>query len=178
MGKKDILGYQWLSKSFLFSAVMQKLNGPYEGYVARQIFLPGTRELWVEQDSVPVRLSGEGYVWITYQPTKDYWALTAFYDDKGSLIRWYFDLSGKNYLDENGIPCREDMFLDLIILPDGRTEIKDEDELQQALNNGEITAEEYHHVHRVCKSLLDSRWSDVAFLTEVSHALLSIFDPT
>lgn len=173
MRKKDILGNEWLSKSFMFDSSMKKLDGEYKGYSAIQNFLSGSRELYVNDDGENQCLSGEGYKWLTYLPMNNYWALMVFYNPKGEIIRWYFDISKKNFLDENGIPCRDDIFLDLIILKDGRTITDDADELQEALNKGEISIDDYNHVYKVHDHLLNSKWSNVEFLDTLSKTLLS-----
>lgn len=173
MRKKDILGNEWLSKSFIFDSSMKKLDGEYEGYSAIQNFLPGSRELYVNDDGEKQCLSGEGYKWLTYLPMDKYWALIALYNPKGEMIRWYFDISKNNFLDENGIPCRDDIFLDLIILQDGRTITEDADELQEALNKGEISIDDYNHAYKVRDNLLNSKWSNIKFLASLSKTLLS-----
>lgn len=173
MRKKDILGNEWLSKSFIFDSSMKKLDGEYEGYSAIQNFLPGSRELYVNDDGEKQCLSGEGYKWLTYLFMDKYWALIAFYNPKGEIIRWYFDISKNNFLDENGVPCRDDIFLDLIILQDGRTITEDADELQEALNKGEISIDDYNHAYKVHDQLLNSKWSNIEFLASLSKTLLS-----
>lgn len=63
------------------------------------------------------------------------------FDDKGALIEWYFDVA-KTIGMENGIPFEEDLYLDLVIMPDGETIVLDEDELLSAREEGLISQED------------------------------------
>ncbi len=44
MQKKDILGHEWMSNSFLFSSSMKVLDGEYEGYSSLLEFSSGSRD--------------------------------------------------------------------------------------------------------------------------------------
>lgn len=172
MKRKDLTGGGWLNPAFLYDCLTKSLSGKYEGYSALQTFLPGTRESYTSDSGEPQRLCGAGYRWLSYQPMEESFAVVAFYDPQGQLLRWYFDISRRNYLDEQGVPCRDDLYLDLVILPDGRAITKDADELREALDKGDITARDYDHAWAVQDHILGSRWRDVDFLTTLSNTLL------
>lgn len=171
MQKKDILGHEWMSKSFIFSSSMKVLEGEYEGYSSLLEFSSGSRELYANDSGEKQCLSGEGYKWLTYLPMSENWALVSFFNPKHELLRWYFDISKRNFIDEKGIPCREDIFLDLIILPDGRTITKDADELQEALDKGVISVDDYNHAYKVHNQILNSRWNNISLLKTLSNTL-------
>ncbi|MCL2352234.1 MAG: DUF402 domain-containing protein [Firmicutes bacterium] len=172
MRKKDILGNEWLSKRFVFSSSMRKLNGEYEGYSALIRFLPGSGELIRNFGGKTLRLAGEGYKWLVYQPTDENWALTALYGPNGELIQFYFDISRENFLDENGIPCRDDIFLDLVISPDGEALTKDMDELREALDKREITAGDYERALKTHDAIIGGKWNNTELLKEFCEELL------
>ena len=175
MRKKNILGNFVKNKDVVYSHAIKKLYGEYEGYSALINFLPGCRELNVDNDGVKYCLAGNGYKWLMYLPLNECWCITAFYSPKNELLEWYFDISKRNFLDENGMPCIDDIFLDLVVLPDGRTITVDADELQEALDKKIITIDDFNHAYRIHDQILKSKWNDVNLLTTLSNNLLSLY---
>jgi len=176
MRKKDILGHFVQNPEVRYTYAIRKLDGETEGYSALIRFLPGCRELVVEDGGERIQLSGDGYKWLMYLPMNEYFCLNAFYDPQGKILEWYFDISKGNFVDEAGMPCIDDIFLDLVILPDGRAVTLDADELQKALDKGEITADDCDHAYNVRDQILHSEWNDVVLLTRLSNALLAECD--
>lgn len=173
MRKKDILGNFVKNPNVLYSHSIKKLIGKIEGYSALINFLPGSRELHVNNDGEQHCLAGIGYKWLMYLPLSENWCITAFYNPNNELLEWYFDISKGNFLDENGMHCIDDIFLDLVILPDGRTVTIDADELQEALDKEEITIDDYNHAYKVHDQILKSKWNNVDLLTGLCNELLS-----
>jgi predicted RNA-binding protein associated with RNAse of E/G family len=123
-------------------------------------FSPGSRELRVNDDGKELLLAGNGYKWLMYLPMDEPWCITAFYNPGNELLEWYFDISKGNFLDENGTPCIDDIFLDLVIMPNGNAITIDADELQDALDRCEISREDFDHAYQVRDSILLSKWND------------------
>jgi predicted RNA-binding protein associated with RNAse of E/G family len=176
MRKKDILGNFVKNPDVLFTYTIKKVIGKCESYSALIEFLPGCRELRVDNDGERLCLAGAGYKWLMYLPLNEYWCLNVFYNPKNVLLEWYFDISKGNYLDENDMPCIDDIFLDLVILPDGRTITVDDDELQEALDENEITIDDFNHAYKVHEQIKSSKWNNVEFLMRFSDKLLSDYD--
>ena len=173
MRKKDILGNFVKNPDVLYSYSIKKLDEEALAYSALIAFLPGTKEYYFKHDNKRVCLSATGYKEIVYMPMNEYWSMVAFYNAESEMLGWYFDISKGNFLDEYGMPCSDDIFLDLLILPDGRTITLDADELQEALDNNEITTCDYNHAYKIHDQIINSKWSDVDFLTKLSEKLLS-----
>lgn len=76
------------------------------------------------------------------------------YDREERLIELYFDITGGNRFDAPENPCFEDMYLDIVAAGE-HFPILDEDELDEALENGDITRAEYDHARAVCWELYD-----------------------
>ncbi|MCL2321341.1 MAG: DUF402 domain-containing protein [Oscillospiraceae bacterium] len=173
MRKKDILGSFVKNPNVIYEYSIKKSVDEPETYSALITFLPGSKELFVNDGDEQICLAGAGYKWIMYLPLNEDWCLTTFYNPKKELLEWYFDISKGNFLDENGMPCTNDLFLDLVILPDGRTITIDADELQEAFDKKEITIEDYNHAYTVHDKIITSKWNDVEFLTNLSNKLFS-----
>ena len=80
--------------------------------------------------------------------------LSAFYDKDNKIIEWYFDIA-KEIGKENGVPYEDDLYLDVVVRPDGKTILLDEEELVEALNSNEITKEEYEMAYTEVNKLID-----------------------
>jgi len=173
MRKKDILGNFVKNPDVLYDYEIKKVNEEPEAYSALISFLPGSREFFVDYEGRKVCLSAHGYKWLVYLPLDKYWCVTAFYNSENELFEWYFDISKGNFYDENNIPCIDDIFLDLVVFPDGRVITLDADELQEALDKNEITVSDYNHAYRVHAQIKNSKWSDAGFLKELSGELLA-----
>ena len=94
--------------------------------------------------------------------------LSAFYNDNNEIIEWYFDVA-KNIGFENGSPYEDDLYLDVILRPDGKILLLDEDELKSALEESKITKEDfdlaYFEANRLIK-LLDGKENKLKDFTD------------
>jgi len=95
----------------------------------------------------------DGYSWLQHFPYEERYSLTTMFDSKGEIVQWYIDICFQNGI-ENGVPWLDDLFLDIIILPDGEVILQDVDELEEALINGIID-----------QSLYDLAWAEANRLT-------------
>ena len=88
-------------------------------------------------------LLDEGYYILEIIPKSENYTIRIFVNDKKEILEYYFDITYKNGLDEeSNIPYYDDLYLDIIVKKN-KIEILDEDELQEALNNKEITKEQF-----------------------------------
>ena len=177
MRKKDILGNFVKNPNVFYTHSIKKLNSKHEAYTALITYLPGTREKYAVIDGKQVLLTGSGYKWLTYLPMNEHWSLLTAFCSQNEIVEWYFDISRGNYLDESGMPCIDDIYLDLVIKPSGETSTLDADELQEALDKNMITSEDYNHAYMIHDQIKNSQWSDVKFLTELSEKLLADYCP-
>ena len=115
-----------------------------------------------------------GYEWLEVYPSDGKYAITIMYDDKGNLIEWYFDISKKVGV-ENGIPFEDDLYLDMIITPNGKKIIIDEDELLGARDDGIITQEDVDSAYKTLKELEDKYANNIDELTNLTNRLLNKF---
>ena len=176
MRKKGILGNFIKNPGVICSHLIKKLDGEAEAYAALIEFLPGCRELKSEINGSQICLAGAGYKWLMYLPMNEYWCLSAYYTPDNELIGWYFDISTRNYLDGDGTPCTDDIFLDIAISADGHIATLDADELQDALDKGEIACDDFNHAYKIHDQIKNSEWVDVNFLKKLFDKLLLNFD--
>ncbi len=137
-------------------------NG-FHGYVTRLSIGNVTEPLVVPLNGVDHRLADAGFTWLQHVPDTCRHTLTTLLDEQGQVIQWYVDIAAGTGVDERGVPWWDDLFLDVVILPDGSVHLLDEDELDAARESGEITAEEYDaaraEARQVMKAAREGRFS-------------------
>lgn len=88
-------------------------------------------------------LIDDGYYILEIIPKNENYTMRIFVNDNKEILEYYFDITYKNGLDEDtNVPYYEDLYLDITV-KNNKIEILDEDELQEALNNKEITKEQF-----------------------------------
>jgi hypothetical protein len=75
-------------------------------------------------------------------------------DNNLNVKEWYFDVS--KYIGiEDGVPYEDDLYLDVVLRPDGSTILLDEDELKEAFDRKEMTKEEYDEAYKIANDLIE-----------------------
>jgi predicted RNA-binding protein associated with RNAse of E/G family len=87
--------------------------------------------------------------------------LLAAFDAQGELVQWYIDIVGGMGIDERGIPWYYDLYLDIVISPEGETLLLDVDELDEALQRKEVNQDEYNFAWREADTLLTALEEDM-----------------
>ncbi|MBX3015120.1 MAG: DUF402 domain-containing protein [Caldilineaceae bacterium] len=95
--------------------------------------------LWVSWQSNRFCICDAGYTWVQHFPTHTHYAITTQFDAQGQVVQWYIDICNRHWVDEQGIPWWEDLYLDLLVFPTGGCHIIDDDELDDALQSEVIT---------------------------------------
>lgn len=84
-----------------------------------------------------------GFRWLTVLPENDWYCITAMMNEKEEIAVWYIDMIADQGIDPDGVPYFDDLYLDLVVLPDGTIVVDDMDELEDALKSGDITQEQF-----------------------------------
>ncbi|NLG51669.1 MAG: DUF402 domain-containing protein [Chloroflexi bacterium] len=122
-----------------------------------------------------IYLYNNGYSELNYLPDDEHWYLSAIYDDSGNIVEWYVDITRKNAVDEEGRPYCDDLYLDAALMPDGKIRVLDEDEIKDALDQGNITRQEFEMAYRVLNELRAKQILGVAYMERLCSRLLSLF---
>ena len=97
----------------------------------------------------------DGYYVIEIVPKNKNYALRLFLNDKKEIIEYYFDIIKESGIDkELKVPYFIDLYLDITIQKNGKVNILDEDELNDALKSKDITKKDYELVLKVKEQLL------------------------
>ncbi|MCL2774397.1 MAG: DUF402 domain-containing protein [Oscillospiraceae bacterium] len=177
MERRKYLGRAYKDYYKTFASKIIRINEEdVKGYVSLVKIEEVNRPLIVGEKGSEICLNDNGYKEISFLPDNENWKICAMYDDKGIIIEWYFDITRKNSIDENGDPYCDDMYLDAVLMPDGRILILDEDELRDALDNGNITQDEFDMACRVLNELIERKIISIDYMENLCSRLLALFE--
>ena len=97
----------------------------------------------------------DNYHWLQVCMADSHWWLTAMVDEAGEITQYYFDITLENQLLGSRDSWFTDIYLDVVLMPDGRMDLLDADELDNALQNGDITEEQHALAHQWAKNLME-----------------------
>lgn len=83
------------------------------------------------------------FKWLTILPRDQYYCITAMMDRDERIILWYIDMIADQGI-EDALPFFYDLYLDLIVYPNGEIFTDDMDELVNALRIGDITEQQFN----------------------------------
>lgn len=128
----------------------------FRGYIAYLSLDKVKEPLWVTHDHRQVCIVDQGYVWLQLFPIHGNHVLTATFNKEGILIYCYFDVVRSVGTTDTGVPYLEDLYIDVVALPNGEVFLKDEDELEDAYQNKEITIDEFELAKEEANRLVQS----------------------
>lgn len=146
----------------------------FKGYVSYIKIKDVIKPLIVNDGKTQICIKDENYEWIEVYPDNGKYAITIMFDDNNNLIEWYFDIS-KEIGVENGIPYEEDLYLDMIITPNGEKIVIDENELLEARDNGEITQEDVDSAYQTLNYLENKYVNNLDELVKFTNYLCDKF---
>ena len=102
----------------------------------------------------------KGIKWISILPKDKYYCITAMLDQNEEIIVWYIDMIASQGVDD-GIPYFYDLYLDLVVYPDGTIIVDDMDELEGALKSGVISEQLFRLALNTKEELENTLLSDL-----------------
>lgn len=117
----------------------------------------------------------KGYRWLgIYQENKNY-CITAIFNEDKELVEWYIDIARKLGV-EKEVPYEDDLYLDVVIVSDGRKHLLDEDELQEAYEKNIIDKQEYDMAYELANKILEVDENNIEKLRKFSYKYLEILE--
>ncbi len=114
----------------------------FRGFVTSLKVNKVTEPLFFQYEDKKVCIVNNGYTWLQHFPEGQCHCVTTMFNAQGEVVQWYIDICLQNGL-ENKRPYWDDLFLDIIIIPNGEVYYKDHDELEEALSTGRINEDLY-----------------------------------
>jgi uncharacterized protein len=148
----------------------------FKGYITLFKMNKVTQDCIIKYGKKNICVINNGYKMMQYVPLNENYTLTAFFDKNNRLVQWYFDITYRNGMDDDGIPFYDDLYLDIVILPPLDIYLLDEDELDEARDTKEINEEQYNLAYDVTNRLMNDISNDRILLfkryeTDLKHLL-------
>ena len=112
----------------------------------------------------------QGIKWLSILPQHDFYCITAMMNEKNEILVWYIDMIAGQGTDADGMPWFDDLYLDLVIYPDGGIKVDDMDELEEALRQNDITQEQFHLALRTADQLKKGLLKDIRSFKDYTYA--------
>lgn len=153
---------------------LDKINtDDVEVYIYGIYIEKANKKFEIEQNGKEYMILDDGYTWIQILPLNKHYAVTIILDENKNIVQWYIDITNLNAIDDEKKPFFDDLYLDIIISKDGDITLKDEDELNEALNNNDITSEQYKMAYKEAKIIIDKIKQDgIDYLVNISKKTL------
>lgn len=132
------------------------------------------REKWLVDEEQRCILA-ENFKWLEIYPDGKNYCISVMYDEVENIVEWYFDVA-KQLGEEDEVPFEEDLYLDVVVVPDGRIHLLDEDELQEAYAEKIVDKQEYEMAYKVANELIQkySSKENIDELAKFSNKYLNI----
>lgn len=157
--EKQIIGKQINTNSF-------------EGYVSLiKIEKVSVPQIW-KFNGEDIVVCDNGLKWLSILPKNDFYCITAMLNEQGEILVWYIDMIASQKIEQDGIPSFEDLYLDLVVYPDGTIMVDDRDELEEALKTKDITKKQYQLALDTSEKLQAGLLCDIEEFKKYTYQLL------
>lgn len=102
-----------------------------------------------------------GVKWLTILPKDDFYCITAMMNPQSEVLVWYIDMIAGQGQDADQVAYIDDLYLDLVVYPDGTVMEDDMDELEEALRSGDISKELFDLAIKTCDRLKSGLLNDI-----------------
>lgn len=145
-------------------------SAEFSGYVGiLNITEVSEPQIW-SYNGVEVIVCDKNYQWLTIMPEDDFYCITVMMNEKREVQVCYIDMIAEQGYDKDGVPYFYDLYLDLVVYPDGTIIEDDMDELHNALTDGDITRQQFELALDTCNKLKNGLLSDiVAFMVYIQR---------
>jgi predicted RNA-binding protein associated with RNAse of E/G family len=131
-----------------------------------------TPQIW-QFKSEDIVVCADGMKWLQLLPIEGTYVITAMLNSQNEIELWYIDMIGGYGLDNDIILYMDDLYLDLIVFPDGTIKVDDMDELVEAYENNIINTTLYQLALNTSEELQLGILSDISKLTKLCRQCLS-----
>ncbi|GFI22814.1 hypothetical protein IMSAGC011_01590 [Lachnospiraceae bacterium] len=133
------------------------------------------KQIW-KYNNEDVVVCDNGYHWLTIMPCDEFYCITVMMDNNFKMKVCYIDMIDAQGYDDDNIPYFYDLYLDLVVYPNGDIITDDIDELQGALETGEITKLQYNRAITTSQKLQYGLLSDIGKFKDYIKEILSILE--
>lgn len=128
-------------------------NERFDGIIGLITMYKVKSPLQVQVVDQHLTVADRGYKWVQILPKDKPFSITAMYNRYWQPVQYYIDINEKNFI-EIGEARTHDLFLDVLVLPNGKYELVDEQDLKRALRNGTITKQQYDYAYHIAEEMM------------------------
>ena len=133
----------------------------FQGYVGvLEIEEVSEKQIW-KFNGEDIIVCDDGLKWVSILPRDDFYCITAMMNAQNDILLWYIDMIAAQGIDADGVPYFDDLYLDLVVYPDGTIIVDDMDELEDALSKKDITQEQFELAISTSDKLKSGLLSDI-----------------
>ena len=99
-------------------------------------------QIW-KYNGEEITVCDNNYQWLTIMPKNEYYCITVMMNDKREMQVCYIDMIDEQGYDIDEVPYFYDLYLDLVVYPNGTIIEDDMDELESALKTGDISQQQF-----------------------------------
>lgn len=125
----------------------------FEGIIGEIIMKKVKSPLVVNIIGEDIVVADDGYRWLQILPKDKHYSITVMYNRESQPIQYYIDINEANF-PELGQARTHDLYLDVLVLPDGRYELVDEQDAKRALRKKEITKAQYDFAYQTANEIM------------------------
>ena len=126
----------------------------FKGYITLLKVNKVTEPLYVQYGEEKICIVDDGFKWVQHFPTDKRHSLTTMFNPEGEIVQWYIDICHRVGV-ENNVPWIDDLFLDIVVLPNGEVFQLDVDELEEARSKNIISKDLYNLAWEETNKLLE-----------------------
>ena len=130
------------------------------------------KQIW-KYNKNDVVVCDNGYHWLTIMPSDEFYCITVMMDNSYEMKVCYIDMIDTQGYDDDDVPYFYDLYLDLVVYPNGDIIVDDMDELQEALETGEITDFQYERAITTSRKLQSGLLSDIGKFQDYIREMLN-----
>lgn len=128
----------------------------FKGNISFVEIFEASKEWIVDKGNPEERcILGKGIKWLEIYPEGKNYSITSIYNKNNEIVEWYIDIADKIGV-EDGIPYEDDLYLDVVILPEGKVILLDEDELEDTYEKNLITKEQYDLSYKMANEIMEN----------------------
>lgn len=147
----------------------------FKGIVAlKYIDEVATPQIW-EFNGKKTVVCDKGMKWLQLIPYNDNYSIAAMINKKNEIELWYIDMIADYGIDNDGIAYFHDLYLDLVVYPDGTIKIDDMDELVDAFEQKVINVDLYKLALETSEKLKNGLLTDIPKLKNLCMKCMDEF---
>lgn len=176
MKRKRISYEDWLSATDKTLTVRRIREAFFDGYVGLvKINAVEKPQTW-RFHGRDIVFCDSGLQWLSMLPEDGAYCIGALLNAKSEPVLWYIDMIADWGVDPDGVPWFDDLYLDLVVDPSGSMIVDDQNELEAALRQGDITQAQFGLALRTCEKLQSGFRQNISNLQALTKTCLTFMN--